>query len=107
MDRTAEFKAAVNSLLSRGQLQQRQTNNHARRTGKDAIAYAEFSHLASSIGKDITETNSKLQKLTKRTRDPLCRWDLQTFSERNRMLTCRMTSSRQLWKLSGEKEGNV
>ncbi|GJJ70083.1 syntaxin 5 [Entomortierella parvispora] len=65
MDRTAEFKAAINSLLSRGQLQHRQGSNNARRTGKDAIAYAEFSHLASSIGKEITETNSKLQKLTK------------------------------------------
>ncbi|KAG0051008.1 hypothetical protein BGZ83_004225 [Gryganskiella cystojenkinii] len=64
---TAEFKAAVNSLLSRGQLQNRHgnSNNQRRHNGKEMAAYSEFSHLATSIGKDITETNSKLQKLTK------------------------------------------
>ncbi|KAF9193209.1 hypothetical protein BGZ51_003958 [Haplosporangium sp. Z 767] len=67
MDRTAEFKAAVNSLLNRGHLpkyQQHQVNGAIRR-GKDAATYAEFSRLATSIGKDISDTSSKLQKLTK------------------------------------------
>ncbi|KAG0259962.1 hypothetical protein BG011_002238 [Mortierella polycephala] len=66
MDRTAEFKAAVNSLLNRGHLpkyQQHQTNG-AIRKGKDAATYAEFSRLAASIGRDISDTSSKLQKLT-------------------------------------------
>jgi hypothetical protein len=68
MDRTAEFKAAVNSLLNRGHLQHRQpygqTNGQARK-GKEFVAYMEFSQLAYRIGKDISETSSKLQKLTK------------------------------------------
>ncbi|KAG0198298.1 hypothetical protein BGX28_008263, partial [Mortierella sp. GBA30] len=64
---TAEFKAAVNSLLSRGHLQNR-THNHANpaRRGKDAVAYAEFSRLATAIGQDISQTSAKLMKLTKR-----------------------------------------
>jgi len=69
MDRTAEFKAAVNSLLSRGHIQSRQHSNysnHPARKGKEAAAYADFSRLAFSIGKEITETSSKLDKLTKR-----------------------------------------
>ncbi|KAI8353035.1 hypothetical protein B0O80DRAFT_481102 [Mortierella sp. GBAus27b] len=68
MDRTAEFKAAVNSLLNRGHLQHRQphgqTNGQARK-GKEFVAYMEFSQLAYRIGKDISETSNKLQKLTK------------------------------------------
>lgn len=72
MDRTAEFKAAVNSLLTRGQLQNYQqhhgyTNGHAHK-GKEFVAYAEFSQLAHRIGREISETSSKLQKLTK------CKW---------------------------------
>ncbi|KAI7818636.1 hypothetical protein BC939DRAFT_462334 [Gamsiella multidivaricata] len=70
MDRTAEFKAAVNSLLNRGHIQTRQQHhysnvNSSARKGKEAAAYAEFSRLAVSIGKDIAETSIKLQKLTK------------------------------------------
>ncbi|KAI1297751.1 cis-Golgi t-SNARE syntaxin [Mortierella claussenii] len=66
MDRTAEFKAAVNSLLKRGHLQHRQHHNtHPARRGKEAAAYADFSKLASSIGRDIGDTSGKLQKLTK------------------------------------------
>lgn len=67
MDRTAEFKAAVNSLLSRGHLQNHQQHHgytNARKA-KEFVAYAEFSQLARRIGKDISETSSKLQKLTK------------------------------------------
>ncbi|KAI8599879.1 syntaxin 5 [Dissophora ornata] len=69
MDRTAEFKAAVNSLLSRGHLQNRQHFSHAdnspARRGKEAAAYAEFSRLATSIRKDLSETSNKLGKLSK------------------------------------------
>lgn len=68
MDRTAEFKAAVNSLLNRGNIQSRQLqhspNSHARK-GREFVAYTEFSQLAHRIGKDISETSSKLQQLTK------------------------------------------
>jgi syntaxin 5 len=70
MDRTAEFKAAVNSLLNRGHIQTRQHqptySNHPARRGKEAAAYADFSRLASAIGNEITETSTKLDKLTKR-----------------------------------------
>ncbi|KAG0291783.1 cis-Golgi t-SNARE syntaxin [Linnemannia gamsii] len=70
MDRTAEFKAAVNSLLNRGHIQTRQHQptypNHPARRGKEAAAYADFSRLASAIGKEIIETSTKLDKLTKR-----------------------------------------
>ncbi|KAF9947639.1 hypothetical protein BGZ70_002580, partial [Mortierella alpina] len=65
MDRTAEFKAAVNSLLSRGQLHQTSHSNGAARRGKDAAAYQEFSRLATAIGHDINDTVTKLHKLTK------------------------------------------
>ncbi|KAF9094204.1 cis-Golgi t-SNARE syntaxin [Mortierella sp. AD031] len=69
MDRTAEFKAAVNSLLNRGHIQTRHqpsSSNHPARRGREAAAYADFSRLASTIGKEITETSNKLDKLTKR-----------------------------------------
>lgn len=68
MDRTAEFKAAVNSLLSRGQFHQHNNSNSRgsqARKSKEAMAYAEFSHLAASIGREIGETQGKLDKLTK------------------------------------------
>ncbi|KAF9997618.1 cis-Golgi t-SNARE syntaxin [Entomortierella chlamydospora] len=70
MDRTAEFKAAVNSLLNRGQIQSSRQHHYTNanspaRKGKEAAAYAEFSKLASSIGQDIGETSTKLEKLTK------------------------------------------
>ncbi|CAO3563903.1 unnamed protein product [Mortierella alpina] len=65
MDRTAEFKAAVNSLLSRGQLHPTSHPNGAARRGKDAAAYHEFSRLATAIGHDINDTVTKLHKLTK------------------------------------------
>ncbi|KAF9316954.1 cis-Golgi t-SNARE syntaxin [Podila horticola] len=68
MDRTAEFKAAVNSLLSRGQFRQHNNSNSRgsqARQGKEAMAYAEFSRLAASIGREIGETQTKLDKLTK------------------------------------------
>ncbi|KAK3813602.1 MAG: t-SNARE [Linnemannia gamsii] len=68
MDRTAEFKAAVNSLLNRGHIQTRHqpnNSNHPARRGKEAATYAEFSRLASAIGKEIIETSNKLDKLTK------------------------------------------
>ncbi|KAF9948427.1 cis-Golgi t-SNARE syntaxin [Mortierella alpina] len=65
MDRTAEFKAAVNSLLSRGQLHHTSHSNGAARRGKDAAAYQEFSRLATAIGHDINDTVTKLHKLTK------------------------------------------
>jgi len=68
MDRTAEFKAAVSSLLNRGNLQNRQLqhspNGHARK-GREFAAYTEFSQLAHRIGKDISETSSRLEQLTK------------------------------------------
>lgn len=70
MDRTAEFKAAVNSLVNRGHIQTRHrpnySSNHPARRGKEAAAYADFSRLASAIGKEIIETSTKLDKLTKR-----------------------------------------
>ncbi|KAG0081975.1 hypothetical protein BGZ90_001914 [Linnemannia elongata] len=70
MDRTAEFKAAVNSLVNRGHIHTRHQPNysssHPARRGKEAAAYAEFSRLASAIGKEIIETSTKLDKLTKR-----------------------------------------
>lgn len=69
MDRTAEFKAAVNSLVNRGHIQTRHqqnySSNHPARRGKEAAAYADFSRLASAIGKEIIETSTKLDKLTK------------------------------------------
>ncbi|KAG9321735.1 hypothetical protein KVV02_005081 [Mortierella alpina] len=65
MDRTAEFKAAVNSLLSRGQLHHTSHANGAARRGKDAAAFQEFSRLATAIGHDINDTVTKLHKLTK------------------------------------------
>ncbi|KAG0352003.1 cis-Golgi t-SNARE syntaxin [Podila minutissima] len=68
MDRTAEFKAAVNSLLNRGQFRQHNNGNSRgsqARQGKEAMAYAEFSRLAVSIGREIGETQTKLDKLTK------------------------------------------
>ncbi|KAF9425810.1 cis-Golgi t-SNARE syntaxin [Podila epigama] len=71
MDRTAEFKAAVNSFMSRGHLAHSYNSNsnsrgHIARRGKEAQAYAEFAQLAKTIGNDIAETNAKLEKLTKR-----------------------------------------
>lgn len=69
MDRTAEFKAAVNSLVNRGHIQTRHQpnySNHPARRGKEAAAYADFSRLATAIGNEITETSTKLDKLTKR-----------------------------------------
>jgi hypothetical protein len=69
MDRTAEFKAAVSSLVNRGHIQTRHQpnlSNHPARRGKEADAYSDFSRLASAIGKEIIETSSKLDKLTKR-----------------------------------------
>ncbi|KAF9900711.1 cis-Golgi t-SNARE syntaxin [Linnemannia zychae] len=68
MDRTAEFKAAVNSLVNRGHIHTRHQPNHSNhpaRRGKEAAAYADFSRLASAIGKEIIETSNKLDKLTK------------------------------------------
>ncbi|KAF9285513.1 cis-Golgi t-SNARE syntaxin [Mortierella alpina] len=65
MDRTAEFKAAVNSLLSRGQLHQTTHSNGAARRGKDAATFQEFLRLATAIGHDINDTVAKLHKLTK------------------------------------------
>ncbi|KAF9109013.1 cis-Golgi t-SNARE syntaxin [Mortierella sp. AM989] len=70
MDRTAEFKAAVNSLLSRGQIQSSRQHHYTNanspaRKGREAAAYAEFSKLATSIGRDIGDTSTKLEKLTK------------------------------------------
>ncbi|KAF9907342.1 cis-Golgi t-SNARE syntaxin [Lobosporangium transversale] len=69
MDRTAEYKAAVSSLLNRGtpsrQHHSNAYSNHPARKGKEAAAYAEFSKLASSIGHDIKETSEKLEKLKK------------------------------------------
>ncbi|KAF9134047.1 hypothetical protein BGW39_008266 [Mortierella sp. 14UC] len=76
MDRTAEFKAAVNSLVSRGHIQTRHQPNHSNhpaRRGKEAAAYTDFSRLASAIGKEIIETSNKLDKLTKRK----CKSDLE------------------------------
>ncbi|KAG0347096.1 cis-Golgi t-SNARE syntaxin [Podila humilis] len=71
MDRTAEFKAAVNSLQTRaggGHFHSHPRDNtrgtQARR-GKEALAYAEFSQLAKTIANDIGDTQSKLDKLTK------------------------------------------
>ncbi|KAF9197787.1 cis-Golgi t-SNARE syntaxin [Haplosporangium sp. Z 27] len=69
MDRSAEFKAAVNSLLSRGHIQTSRQHHYSNanspaRKGKEAAAYAEFSKLASSIGRDISDTSTKVEKLT-------------------------------------------
>ncbi|KAF9987344.1 cis-Golgi t-SNARE syntaxin [Mortierella antarctica] len=76
MDRTAEFKAAVNSLLSRGQLHHTSHANGAARRGKDAAAFQEFSRLATAIGHDINDTVTKLQKLTK------CKYNIASMVKR-------------------------
>lgn len=64
-DRTNEFKACVDSIRNRSALgnrnseaKQRLLQNNTKAPGK-----GEFSHMASSIGKDISSTTVKLNKL--------------------------------------------
>lgn len=64
-DRTNEFKACVDSIRNRSALgnrnseaKQRLLQNNTKPPGK-----GEFSHMASSIGKDISSTTVKLNKL--------------------------------------------
>lgn len=64
-DRTNEFKACVDSIRNRSSLgnrnsevKQRLLQNNTKSPGK-----GEFSHMASSIGKDISSTTVKLNKL--------------------------------------------
>lgn len=64
-DRTNEFKACVDSIRNRSALgnrnsesKQRLLQNNTKSPGK-----GEFSHMASSIGKDISSTTLKLNKL--------------------------------------------
>ncbi|KAF9973900.1 cis-Golgi t-SNARE syntaxin [Actinomortierella ambigua] len=67
MDRTAEFKAEVNLLArSQGGMLPRNGSNQARQrrnNDKNIVAFLEFSQLARMIGKDISDTHGKLQKL--------------------------------------------
>jgi syntaxin 5 len=67
-DRTNEFKACVDSIRNRSALdtrnseaKQRLLQSNAKPPGK-----GEFSHMALSIGKDISSTTVKLNKLAQR-----------------------------------------
>jgi hypothetical protein len=72
-DRTNEFKACVDSIRHRSALGNRNSEtkrllqNNTKPPGK-----GEFSHMASSIGKDISSTTVKLNKLAQCTSMLLC-----------------------------------
>jgi len=64
-DRTAEFQSALRSLQGRQQVRQLQPNpmTSANRMNRNLDQYTEFMRVAKSIGKNISKTYSKLEKL--------------------------------------------
>lgn len=65
-DRTNEFLACVDSIISRTSIpSRRDTKQKLLQNGK-SVTKSEFSRMASGIGKDISSTNIKLGKLSQR-----------------------------------------
>ena len=65
-DRTNEFRACVDSIRNRSALGNRNSEAKQRllqNNTKLTAGKGEFSHMASSIGKDISSTTVKLNKL--------------------------------------------
>jgi syntaxin 5 len=64
-DRTNEFKACVDSIRNRSALGNRNSEAKQRLLQNNAKppVKGEFTHMASSIGKDISSTTVKLNKL--------------------------------------------
>ncbi|THV07617.1 integral membrane protein sed5 [Dendrothele bispora CBS 962.96] len=64
-DRTNEFRACVDSITSRSSFPNRRGEARQKLlNGKAGSSKSEFSRMASAIGKDISSTNLKLNKLT-------------------------------------------
>ncbi|KAF5368465.1 hypothetical protein D9758_002310 [Tetrapyrgos nigripes] len=64
-DRTNEFKACVDSITSRSSFPNRRGEHKQKLlNGKAGSSKSEFSRMATAIGKDISSTNLKLNKLT-------------------------------------------
>ncbi|KAG0229528.1 cis-Golgi t-SNARE syntaxin [Actinomortierella wolfii] len=103
MDRTAEFKAEANLLIrSQGGNYARNGSNNARhrRQNKDIIAFLEFSQLARMIGKDISDTHGKLQKLK------TCKLNAQTGSLQQHVRAAAAKGNRSTRQID-EHSGNV
>ena len=62
-DRTNEFKSCVESIRNRSALANRGSDVKQRLIQSKSNAKGEFSRMASSIGKEISSTNLKLNKL--------------------------------------------
>jgi syntaxin 5 len=66
-DRTNEFRACVQSIRSRSAYpSRREDKQKLLQNGKASGSKSEFTQMASSIGKEISSTNLKLNKLAQR-----------------------------------------
>lgn len=64
-DRTNEFKACVDSIRSRSATRGMESRQHLLQKDRSSPK-SEFSRMASAIGKDISSTTLKLNKLAQR-----------------------------------------
>jgi syntaxin 5 len=66
-DRTNEFRACVESIRNRSSIPNRDSQTKQRLlNGANKPSKSEFARMASAIGKDITNTTMKLDKLAQR-----------------------------------------
>jgi len=62
-DRSKEFRACVESMRSRSSIPERDGQSKQRQLTTQKHSKSEFARMASSIGKDLSSTTAKLDKL--------------------------------------------